>query len=333
MSKRNHIADMLKGLGMIFVVGGHTTSPLSGYYYTFHMGLFFAISGYLMAEHWRDMKLCQYVYKKFVKIIVPYIIFFIIIFIVDEWKSYQYMGCFYSIGIHQIKALLLGGGYLGGYWTPLWYFQHLFIAEIVMWFVFKASDKGKLILFMLLCFITIPFQTIVTGSTAFTINALPASLAYLLFGYGIEKRMINRLPHVSWGVLLIFTGWHLSLTYGGNIAGINSMFYYVESFCTILGLWIIVSYIKEKVILEYIGQRSLYILGIHSLITGVAGEFADYVKKMSGFKNEFIWHLIIVIVTVALCCCIADVFILLRRTVYANFSSKIQNICRKKSVK
>ena len=152
MSKRNHIADMLKGLGMIFVVGGHTTSPLSGYYYTFHMGLFFAISGYLMAEHWRDMKLCQYVYKKFVKIIVPYIIFFII-------------------------------------------------------------------------------------------------------------------------------------------------------------------------------------LGIHSLITGAAGEFADYVKKMTGFKNEFIWHLMIVIVTVVLCCCIADVFILLRRTVYANFSSKIQNISRKKSVK
>ena len=270
MRKRNRIADILKGLGMIFVVGGHTASPLSGYYYTFHMGLFFAISGYLMAANWREMEPKEYISKKFRKIIVPYVVFFIIILLVGEWQSYQYTGSLYPIGIGHIKALLLGGSYLNSYSTPLWYFQHLFIAELFIWFVFKISDKGKLILFIILCFITIPFQSIVTGGTAYAINALPASLAYMLFGYGIEKIMRSRLPHMALGVLLVFAGWYLSLTYGGNITCINNMFYYVESFCTILGLWIVISYIKENMILEYIGQRSLYILGIHSLITGLA---------------------------------------------------------------
>lgn len=65
-----------------------------------------------------------------------------------------------------------------------------------------------------------------------------------------------------------------------------------------------------------------------SLITGLAGTFADYVKRIIGFENEFLWHLIIVVVTVGLCCCIADIYIILRSVVTASFSSMVQKRVR-----
>ncbi len=64
MNERNHVVDMLKGLGMIFVVGGHSGSPFTGYYYTFHMGLFFCLTGYLMSESNSAIKFSNYLQKK-----------------------------------------------------------------------------------------------------------------------------------------------------------------------------------------------------------------------------------------------------------------------------
>jgi fucose 4-O-acetylase-like acetyltransferase len=47
--KRLEWLDALRGLGMIFVIIGHMTVPefVQKFVYSFHMPLFFAISGYL----------------------------------------------------------------------------------------------------------------------------------------------------------------------------------------------------------------------------------------------------------------------------------------------
>ena len=44
--------DVLKGVGMILVVIGHTSEKnvLNDWVYTFHMPLFFALSGYLWEQ-------------------------------------------------------------------------------------------------------------------------------------------------------------------------------------------------------------------------------------------------------------------------------------------
>lgn len=48
---RNEVLDVTKGLGIIFVVLGHLvtySSPISNFIFTFHMPLFFVISGYFV---------------------------------------------------------------------------------------------------------------------------------------------------------------------------------------------------------------------------------------------------------------------------------------------
>lgn len=53
MKERNITLDIMKGIGIILMVIGHSGCPpfLKNFIYTFHMPLFFMISGYLITEN------------------------------------------------------------------------------------------------------------------------------------------------------------------------------------------------------------------------------------------------------------------------------------------
>lgn len=165
-------------------------------------------------------------------------------------------------------------------------------------------------IFVLLIFITIPFQTAVPGRPVFHINVLPAALVYMLLGYGIHMLIdvkSNKI-HISHGILLIFVGWRMSNTYGGAISQIGNLCYFFESFCTIIGILILVTRAKKILFLEYIGERSLFIMGLHALVFQWATEFTDYIKQGVGFNSDFIYHILMVGVTIIICCSIADAY-------------------------
>ncbi len=50
--KRDKTLDVLKGIGIILMVVGHSGSRLANFIYLFHMALFFMASGYV----WNDKK-------------------------------------------------------------------------------------------------------------------------------------------------------------------------------------------------------------------------------------------------------------------------------------
>lgn len=185
---------------------------------------------------------------------------------------------------------------------PLWFFHALFFADLCMYFIIKLSKYYKMIIFLFLLFITIPIQTAIPGRPVFHINVLPAALVYMLFGYGVNKLidLEDEKLHISFGILLIFLGWYLSCRFGGNIAQIGNLIYYFESFCTILGFWIIFVNIRTIKILEHIGKHSVFILGLHALVLERATEFIDYMKQSIGFENEFVRHILIVALTASL---------------------------------
>ncbi|MGE5529660.1 MAG: acyltransferase family protein [Patescibacteria group bacterium] len=68
---RHDFADLVKGFGIFLVVWGHTMVPRSVYIYSFHMPLFFFISGYLH----RERPLGGFVVHKLNRLYVPYAVF------------------------------------------------------------------------------------------------------------------------------------------------------------------------------------------------------------------------------------------------------------------
>ncbi|EUJ29371.1 acyltransferase [Listeria cornellensis FSL F6-0969] len=73
--KRLHWIDNLRGFGMILVVWGHMNIPiaLETIIYSFHMPLFFFISGYLYKKNNNSFK--EVVKKKATVLLIPYFFF------------------------------------------------------------------------------------------------------------------------------------------------------------------------------------------------------------------------------------------------------------------
>lgn len=49
--ERNMTIDILKDIGILFMVIGHSGAPLDRFIYLFHMALFFMVSGYLWSDN------------------------------------------------------------------------------------------------------------------------------------------------------------------------------------------------------------------------------------------------------------------------------------------
>lgn len=121
--------DVLKGLGILTVVWGHSGSQNAFYMFWFHMPLFFLISGYLYRFKPQRTGLA-YVQRKAKHLLVPYMFYLVLItlmmFSVSIWKG-QPTGQFFS---DNWVALLLGGSLLEGVYATFWFITCLFFVQI-----------------------------------------------------------------------------------------------------------------------------------------------------------------------------------------------------------
>ncbi|MCR5598169.1 MAG: acyltransferase family protein [Lachnospiraceae bacterium] len=74
MEKRDNTIDILKGIGIILVVAGHSGSPLMHYIYLFHMALFFIASGYCFKSRYSENagNLLSFLKKRLLSLWLPY---------------------------------------------------------------------------------------------------------------------------------------------------------------------------------------------------------------------------------------------------------------------
>ena len=79
MRERSHYLDILKGIGIVFVVFGHVTHIgwLRTYIWGFHMPLFFFVSGVLF-ERERYGNFISFVKRRFKSLVIPYFLFSLI---------------------------------------------------------------------------------------------------------------------------------------------------------------------------------------------------------------------------------------------------------------
>lgn len=133
MKKRVSYLDFAKGIGILFVVYGHIVNineGVRGFISSFHMPLFFIISGMLIGlkkEDRKDYK--ETVCKKAKGILVPYMWFSIIYFFIDIMNLYLHKIDMNSFIKNGISSITLYGV------SVLWFLPALFIGETVSLFV------------------------------------------------------------------------------------------------------------------------------------------------------------------------------------------------------
>lgn len=142
MSKRIEWIDVCKGIAIILVVFGHTltqnvrydlniASVLYWIIYFFHTRLFFMLSGYVF-ERGRKYNFTKFVIKKSKRLIIPYIIYAIVVFlmflIINQFISLDFG---YDLNVKNfLTGLLMGENELS---IHLWFLYALFLIALLIY--------------------------------------------------------------------------------------------------------------------------------------------------------------------------------------------------------
>lgn len=256
--------DIAKGIGIFLVVLGHVYrgNAVQNWLYSFHMPLFFFISGWLYdGKNFFIDGYCVFIIKKARKFLLPYIVFLFVNFV------------YWAIVERNFRAFDQG---------PLWFLPVLLIVECCAVFPIEWAKNHKnrtaffflILLFGLIC---IGGNFIAYDSSADWIVRCFNGIVWYYAGFSLKeysKGWVESLSHHKYGGLYVL-GFFLLNVLSGSINGrvdmymnrFNNVFLYV--FAAFSGIFFcigIATMIEKNRILTYYGKYSLVIMCTHEPI-------------------------------------------------------------------
>jgi fucose 4-O-acetylase-like acetyltransferase len=269
-NRRIDFLDIAKGIGIILVVMGHyvphSTEPrlLFNWIYSFHMPLFFFISGLLFTDKPANRGgYKSFTIRKIRSLIVPYILFSIIQFILN---------------IIEKEPVGIKGALLHGWGTnPLWFIACLFEMELAHYFILNSRKWRYPIIAMLI--VLFLYKITYNGWLPYNTSELPYFYSYFLLAYLLRDKFINMEKWklvVPVFIVLWITHWFI-LKYALNYNTqyrisdndlLSFILRYITSMIGLIATLLVSSWISKysiKVILTWIGRNTLVILCTHMM--------------------------------------------------------------------
>jgi len=282
MKKRLDWLDAGKGLGMLLVMLGHADIPtfLKTYIYTFHMPLFFFLSGYLFKmEKFSNLKV--FFIKRTKSLIFPYLCFSFLAYL---WflVVYHYGEVDYN---HDLFTPLIGTfiDIRKSIWTvhsgALWFVACLFCTELLFYLVTKFGRTNKRISFFLILLSVIGCiynkmhgQPLPWG---FDVALISVGFYGLGFFYKVYQDKLDRYLHfntfIFFLIINVITGYVNYVFTGDRVDFYNSslgniFLFYVAAISGIGAFMTGIKHIKRSKALQYVGKNSLIYLALHQKI-------------------------------------------------------------------
>ena len=281
--KRIDWIDTLRGIAMFFVVWGHcqkNNTFIRKYIYSFHIPLFFFISGLTFGES-DKIPFKEYFKKKFKGLVVPYItvnvicyILWIVLFKLGIISKFAYLENFLGMFYSNNKILTIPCG-------PAWFLLSLFVIDMMFYF-FKKNCKSdfELGIVCAICGI-VSFINSISGYQIrgpWHIEAVFTGIVFYYLGYLFMKNIKHfdfifkdKLRMFIYGGLLFvlgFAGQYINrrVSMDGNLYGSIFLFYF-NSLCTSGSLILFVNLIlKRSIIFKNVGKKTMFFLGYQYII-------------------------------------------------------------------
>jgi fucose 4-O-acetylase-like acetyltransferase len=122
--------DVARGIGIVAVVIGHvwTRGPLRDAFYSFHMPLFFLLSGMLS----RPQPVGRFTLRQMTSQMRPYALFLMLLIVADQIIEPMKGGRpIFQLWPDDLLPILLGGFWLRGPYTIFWFVPCLMVARIL----------------------------------------------------------------------------------------------------------------------------------------------------------------------------------------------------------
>jgi len=310
--ERDRSFDMAKGLGILLVILGHIpTVPyeLKKIIYSFHMPLFFFISGYLYnSMKYNSFTLVQFIKSRFHKFIVPYFtigficffLFGVIYPLIRNGYSTEYL--------HSTFKFLFGllysrGGTSWMAWSsPLWFLTCIFISELILYFALKHFKKHYLV-FLIVGIVGYCYTLIIKIPLPWNVDAALTATCFMYIGNICRRfNLLEHFKNMKY-VAILFVVLVLSILFNSQIDfNLRNFGNIILTYCggisgSILVL-LLTNVIKQNKFLEFFGLNSLYMMGYTYCILNIVILMNDTFKILDNFIINFIIQVILLSILV-----------------------------------
>lgn len=268
--------DMAKGYGMCAVIIAHIcTGPLHEWIYTFHMPLFFFLSGYVFSN--KD-KFDVFINKKAKALLVPYfslgIPMMAFTILLKIYKN--------TFTVDATKELIKDFIIQKRQWT-LWYIACLFFLNIFFYLITKFAKNNILRTFIVLgiTFVGLLYYKCDGLPLPWNIDASFTAMPFFFVGYLLKQyahktekilsnKMVNIFLFVVFGFVNVIFGYLNIRTTGKGLEMFyseyaNPVFTYISAFAGVFAVILFSKLFTLKPI-RYIGENSLIYYAWHQTI-------------------------------------------------------------------
>lgn len=272
--KRIEYFDIAKGIGILAVIAGHTLQNKSAlaFIYSFHMPLFFLISGYFFKPNDDSKSLIR---KNARQLIVPYLFTCGCVILIRLCREYKNIGSSFQ---YWAYASFYGSG--GSYSKPfpiymigaIWFLLALFFAKCIFNCSFQFREK-----YIQACFIVtiayIGYKTSQFVWLPFSVQAGMVAIIFLYVGYGMKQYGIMQKTVRAPSVIFASAIWIFCIIFGGHLYMVqnyygNGLLDMMGAICATYIILLISRMIEKKAdlfarILTFYGKNSIIVLCFH----------------------------------------------------------------------
>ena len=325
--KRNSIIDTAKGIGIFLVVFGHLNlqEPMQTIIYSFHIPLFFIISGLLFdRKKYADFK--SFLARRLHTLIIPYLIFAIgtlAFYIMIEFLKFGFSETSFQFARQYfIQIFIARYSLIYGPNTPMWFVPCLFLTECFYFFIVKIKNRLMRCSILILMILFGWFTQSAYCHLDFSLLPWNFSAACFAIGFYASGNMLlqNRalwllkkndstnpvlkiLLFLCFGVILYFASQyngHVSL--GSRIFNNGLIFYTTGLIGTALTFMIAVNLCKSKTLCFW-GRNSFIIMSMHIVFYNILSGIYQALGGVSliTLQHSFLPSFITVIIVIIMC--------------------------------
>lgn len=312
--KRIEWIDLAKGIGMILVMLGHAKMPsyLGKFIYSFHMPLFFFLSGCVFSD--KNIATGKFILKKFKSIIIPYIFFSAIYIAIDIIMEFLNKSLNFDFVLNELNLYFVVTRE-----HAIWFLPCLFFVEVLFFFIYKVSRKN----YIFICCVTvvlltfgIMYKKFIGTNLPYNLNLVLIAFPFFALGYLLkkikfyqERLAFNFSSLAIIIVLLIFniiTDYFNIKYFEPHYVGIwqneycNFILFYLSAFFGIFATITFSKVFENKFnAIKYIGRNSIIYLGFHQVFFFVCRSLIQKLN-LPEYVNYLIWIVTIILTIIVL---------------------------------
>ncbi len=286
--------NVLKALAIMIIVSGHLEFSLIPMFppYSFHLALFFFISGYLFKEKYLD-SVQEFIVKKVKSLLVPYylyIAFYLVVTIIIAKLTGKFWGMPITLKNYLLTPFI--NGHQLDLSCPLWFVTQLFMTMICFLFVFRKLRELKdnkwfhLGVFLLLALISMPLAMYRTDGVMLIAIRTLFSMFFVYLGFFYKNNIEGKYNIFSTKVLYAVVAlqallWLTNKDYTpADGIGLSYILvwgefdsFVVPILTSLTGIWVslfivekLYPYLKNNKFIYQMGQNTYHIMANHLFI-------------------------------------------------------------------